>query len=255
MQTTSPTNGTHHDHIPLNAPAPDDKPQAPEGGRDAHGRFGKGNAGGPGNPFARQVAALRTALLGRVTAEDVEAVAGELIRQAKEGNLAAAKLLLSYTLGKPAQAVDPDTLDLQEWENYRRQPDPAPDMAAAAQRPTLPFALGYLRALLPSLTEGQRRLYLQEDHARQVEEQREAAAREERAARREAKKARKAAAQSPPDGPEKPALDEEALALLGRLLNLTPPSANGVGARPDGLKLPSANGRAHPDGGGEAAPR
>src|SRR5579872_5619811 len=133
---TFPTNTHPNGHT--HSPCPDAKPQAAEGGRDTHGRFGKGNAGGPGNPFARQVAGLRSALLGRVTPADVEAVADELIRQAKEGNLAAAKLLLSYALGKPAQAVDPDTLDLQEWENYRWQPDPAPDMAAAAQRPTLP---------------------------------------------------------------------------------------------------------------------
>jgi hypothetical protein len=268
MQATSPTNGTHH-ATPINTPAPDAKAPAAEGGRDAHGRFGRGNAGGPGNPFARQVAALRTALLGRVTPEDVEAVADELIRQAKEGDLAAAKLLLSYTLGKPAPAVDPDTLDWQEWENYRRQPDPAPDMAAAAQRPTLAFALDYLRALLPSLTEGQKRLYLQEDHARQVEEQREAAARAERRARRAAKRARQAAekapapaaaapkpaAAAPPPPPENapqaPPVDEEALALLGRLLGLATPSANGCYRRPGGLKPPSANGRSRPDGADE----
>ncbi|HZY85156.1 MAG TPA: hypothetical protein VFE78_10020 [Gemmataceae bacterium] len=255
-------------------PGPDAQPQAAENGRDTHGRFGKGNAGGPGNPFARQVAALRSALLGRVTAEDVEAVAGELIRQAKEGNLAAAKLLLSYTLGKPAPAVDPDTLDWQEWENYRRQPDPSPDMAAAAQRPTLAFALDYLRALLPSLTEGQKRLYTQEDRAREFEEQREAAVRAERRARREAKKARQAAAQpaersaatednrgaAPPVAPTPPApaaaaADAETLELLNELLALAQraapaspaaPSANG-GAGGPGRPAPSANGGERPD--------
>jgi hypothetical protein len=245
-------NGTHpngrtHSPTPAAAPppGPDAKPLAAAEGRDTHGRFAQGNAGGPGNPFARRVAALRSALLAAVTEADLDAIARTLAQQAKDGNVAAARLLLSYALGKPAAAVDPDTLDLQEWEIYRRQPDPGPDMAAATQRPTLPFALDYLRALLPSLTEGQRRQYLQEDHAREFEEQLEAAARAERRARREAKRAQKtAAAQAPPDGPAKPAADEEALALLGRLLNLTPPSANGVGARPDGVKPPSANGRA-----------
>src|SRR5207248_10793741 len=36
-------------------------------GRDARGRFAPGNPGGPGNPFARRVAELRTALLDMVT--------------------------------------------------------------------------------------------------------------------------------------------------------------------------------------------
>ena len=40
--------------------------QAPAGdnGRDARGRFAPGNAGGPGNPFARRVAELRTWVQG-----------------------------------------------------------------------------------------------------------------------------------------------------------------------------------------------
>jgi hypothetical protein len=228
---TSP-NGTHpngrtHSPTPDAAPPPnpDAKPQAAEGGRDMHGHFAKGNAGGPGNPFARR----------------------------KDGNVAAAKLLLSYALGKPAEAVDPDTLDLQEWENYRRQPDPAPNMAAATQRPTLPFALAYLRALLPALTEDQKRLYTREDRAHEVEERLEAAARAERAARREARKARKAAAAPPKSeavAPPAPAVDEEALALVGRLLRLTPPSANGVGARSGSVKPPSANGGGAAQGSG-----
>jgi len=36
-------------------------------GRDSADRFTKGNKGGPGNPFARQVAALRSALLSAIT--------------------------------------------------------------------------------------------------------------------------------------------------------------------------------------------
>lgn len=31
-------------------------------GRDSQGRFATGNSGGPGNPYARQVAALRCTL-------------------------------------------------------------------------------------------------------------------------------------------------------------------------------------------------
>src|SRR5215475_9876903 len=84
-------------------------------GRAADGRFAKNNKGGPGNPFNRQVAALRQALLQRVTTEDIEEILAVLLIKAKSGDLAAIKLLLSYTIGKPGPAVEPDTLDQQEW--------------------------------------------------------------------------------------------------------------------------------------------
>ncbi len=93
MSAPSPANGTPHDRAAHAAPppGPDASPKAPEGGRDSHGRFACGNRGGPGNPFARQVASLRCALLAAVSEQDVEAVAQELVRQAREGNLGAAK--------------------------------------------------------------------------------------------------------------------------------------------------------------------
>jgi hypothetical protein len=43
-------------------------------GRDAKGRFVKGNRGGPGNPFGRLVGAFRTALLTTITEEDIQRV-------------------------------------------------------------------------------------------------------------------------------------------------------------------------------------
>src|SRR5262249_33902903 len=64
--------------------------------REANGRFAKGNKGGPGNPFARQVAALRQTLLNRATAKDFEEIADELIKKAKTGDVAAIKLLFQY---------------------------------------------------------------------------------------------------------------------------------------------------------------
>jgi hypothetical protein len=89
-------------------------------GRDARGRFAAGNLGGPGNPFARRTAKLRQALMDVVTEEDIKDIAAMLLFKAKSGDLAAAKLLLSYTIGKPGAAVDPDGLDraeAQRWED------------------------------------------------------------------------------------------------------------------------------------------
>lgn len=83
-----------------------DLPQVDDGQRDAKGRFAKGNRGGPGNPYAKQTAALRKVLLACVTPEDIRELAGNLLRWANQGNLAAARLLLSYVLGKPPSAAD-----------------------------------------------------------------------------------------------------------------------------------------------------
>src|SRR5947199_10836989 len=90
-------------------------------GRERNGRFAKGCRGGPGNPFARAVAALRTRLLQRVTEGDVDAVTDQLIRQARDGDLAAIRLFLLYTVGRPAATVDPDQLDAQELNLYKRE--------------------------------------------------------------------------------------------------------------------------------------
>ena len=47
------------------------KPNGPNGGRGEDGRFLAGNPGGPGNPYSRQVAKLRQAILDAVTPQDV----------------------------------------------------------------------------------------------------------------------------------------------------------------------------------------
>src|SRR5262245_47993772 len=63
-------------------------PPSPKGDvRDSRGRFVPRNPGGPGNPFARQVAALRQAVLNAVTAEDIQTVVRKLIELAAAGSL------------------------------------------------------------------------------------------------------------------------------------------------------------------------
>jgi hypothetical protein len=85
-------------------------------GRDVHGRFRKGNPGGPVNPFARKVAALRQALLDSVSEQDLTEIAEMLKLKARQGDTAAIKLLLQYCVGKPAPPKDPDRLDIDEWQ-------------------------------------------------------------------------------------------------------------------------------------------
>ncbi len=86
------------------------------GGRDEQGRFTKGNPGGPGNPYARRVAALRSALLETVTGDDIRELARALLESAKGGDVPAARLLLGYAIGA-AHAIlpaDPDRVDLED---------------------------------------------------------------------------------------------------------------------------------------------
>ncbi len=236
-----------HAHSPAPPPGP--------AGRTPDGRFAEGNRGGPGNPFARQVAALRCALVARLTPQDLADVADALLRQAKEGNVAAARLLLSYALGRPGPAVDPDTLDLHEWELIRRAPDPSPEMMAAPNRIALPVGLTYLRAALPPIADAQYGMIRDGLRKMEAQDRAQAEARTRRAARRQQKKAQPAAAATPP-APEAPQPDSvppdvaRALELLAddpELLALfLPPGAAGTPATPrQDVPPPSPNGASH----------
>lgn len=74
--------------------------------RSPNGQFGAGNPGGPGNPYARRVAALRTALMDAVTDEDIRAVARALVHQAKAGEVPAIRELLDRLVGKPTAKAE-----------------------------------------------------------------------------------------------------------------------------------------------------
>jgi hypothetical protein len=114
-QTSSPT--THQPH----AQSHSDPAAPPDSGRGPDGKFVKGNKGGPGNPFARKIAAMRRAFFDAVTEEDLATIAQAMIEKAKAGDVAAARLVVQYTLGRPAEAVDPDRLDEMEWQQWQRE--------------------------------------------------------------------------------------------------------------------------------------
>jgi hypothetical protein len=97
-----------------------------QGSRDGNGRFRPGNSGGPGNPFARRTAKLRTALLRAVKPDDIEAAVAKLVEKAKAGELPAIKELLDRCLGRPKETVEQELAILQ---------------AKAEQRASLDFAL------------------------------------------------------------------------------------------------------------------
>jgi hypothetical protein len=120
---TNDTNGTVHRN---GTAGPDEKPLEPFGnGRAAGGRFAPGNPGGPGNPYARQVAELRKAFLSAASPEKMKELADKLLSQALSGDTAAASLFLAYALGKPGKAADPDRVDLEEWALLDASPSDA----------------------------------------------------------------------------------------------------------------------------------
>src|SRR5436305_2545478 len=122
-----------------------------ETGRDSKGRFCKGNPGGPGNPFARQVAQLRQVFVDRVDEDKLEALVDMLLEKALAGDVAATKLVLAYPLGRPAPVVEPDELDAQEIELFRREQ--VSDYPEHLQ--TLPAALicAFWREVIPARAE------------------------------------------------------------------------------------------------------
>lgn len=85
-----------------------DSPRKPNGanGRDAGGRFALGNAGGPGNPYARKVAQVRATLMRAVKLQDIKAIVQSLIERAKNGDVVAAREVLDRILGKSMQAIE-----------------------------------------------------------------------------------------------------------------------------------------------------
>ncbi len=76
-----------------------------DNGRSPKGTFLPGNKAARGNPHARRVARLRSALLKAVTPADIRRIVKSLIEAAAAGDTAAAKIVLDRTLGRP-DAID-----------------------------------------------------------------------------------------------------------------------------------------------------
>jgi hypothetical protein len=109
------------------------------------GRFAKGNLGGPGNPFARQTAALRAYLINHVTERDLQDILDILLLNAKGGHLPSVKLLFAYVLGKPKPVVEPDLLDLQELLMFQQSAQPPEALETLCDQLPLDFQVRLTR--------------------------------------------------------------------------------------------------------------
>ena len=84
---------------------------ASNGYRGENGRFLKGNAGGPGSPYVKQVAALKASLYEALTPADINAIMQRMLAEAVAGNVPAARLVLEYSVGKPLPGSTASALD------------------------------------------------------------------------------------------------------------------------------------------------
>ena len=89
-----------------------------------------GNRLGRGNPHARRQAEMHRAFMAAVTPEEMQSLAASLWIKAKNGDVAAAQLVLAYMIGKPRTAPDPDAIDLGEWKLAQAHPTLAEVLAA-----------------------------------------------------------------------------------------------------------------------------
>lgn len=80
--------------------------QTAELGRDRCGRFAANNkaAAGRKHPHAARVASLRKSMLQAVKLSDIKAIMHKLIEMAKQGDIPAAREVLTRTLGDPVPA-------------------------------------------------------------------------------------------------------------------------------------------------------
>ncbi len=105
----------------------------------------------PGNPFARRVAALRQALVEAISPADLAAIARVMRDKALTGDVAAAKFLATYTVGKPTPAPDPDRLDAEEWKIFKETAPIAKEMPQVALAPDPKEPLRQVRIARPLL--------------------------------------------------------------------------------------------------------
>jgi hypothetical protein len=134
---------------PTSADNVQSRPTEDTPGRGSDGKFAAGNQISRGNPFARQCAELRKALVNAVTPQDIAEIVAKLLEKAKAGDAAAARVLFSYALGKPAAAVDPDTINQQELQTLATNREDCDAAMRVVQLPPVELTLAMLHEAIP----------------------------------------------------------------------------------------------------------
>jgi hypothetical protein len=95
-------------------------------------------------------------LRASISDEEMVAIIRALVEKARDGDVSAAKLILSYKLGKPAPAPNPDEIDRDEWEHYQRDTIHLQDVQQVLG--SLPSSVGndIARTALPAMTQARK---------------------------------------------------------------------------------------------------
>lgn len=88
-----------------------------DGPRNARGQFVKGNPGGPGRGPGTTAAGRRAAFVASVTPEALAKIAKAMVDAALEGDVAAAKVVLSYVIGPPetGESTEPSAISVPTY--------------------------------------------------------------------------------------------------------------------------------------------
>jgi hypothetical protein len=114
---------------------------------------------------------LRRAMLRVVQPNDLQAIIVKLILLACGGDVAAARLVLQYTLGKPSESVDPDRLDLHELELAKQRLAFRPELDEVLDGVPPKVACEMARVMVPGFERDYRQGYVQMAREREAEEQ------------------------------------------------------------------------------------
>jgi hypothetical protein len=128
-------------------------PETTPSGREKNGRFAKGNPGGPGNPYARRMAAIRKQMIEFMTPERTHLYLMALLEHTLKGNMAAAKLLAEHTAGKPLAGVDGDRLAMDEWIKRLETVVMMQQVGELMRTPDPELPLGMVRQAQPVVTD------------------------------------------------------------------------------------------------------
>jgi hypothetical protein len=96
---------------------------------------------------------MRKVFSDAVSEEDLIEVAKAMTQKAKQGDVAAARLVLSYVVGQPEPVVEPDTLNLEELKLYEEETKHFKALPAVAAAPDLEMVCTIARSTRPSIAE------------------------------------------------------------------------------------------------------
>jgi len=140
-------------HDGLFPPGPDGKPAATRTFRNEKGQVTLGNPGGPGNPYARQMAHFRRKLQSYYTEDQLQEAHQALFELVKKGNVAATRLFYEYGPGKSVKSEDPDRMDAHEWQQAKETVVKSAEVAQVMGAPNMEAHLRMTRLFRPLVTE------------------------------------------------------------------------------------------------------